>query len=114
MFCDGMVCHFLCGVKLSPPPFRRKNDHPWQKRWVTFNGSELKYFKHKLDKDNLSRNVVQLEKMIDVKKVPDVSSQLQTIMHVCCLYMYMCMFVTCLYIYMYLTLPCFSDVPAPV
>jgi len=57
-------CVFVC---------RRRNERPWQRRWVTFNGSELKYFKNKTDKDNLFLNVVELEKMFDVKKVADVS-----------------------------------------
>ena len=48
-------------------------DKPWQKRWVTFNGTELKYFKNQSDKDKSSRNIVQLSEMIDIKKVPDVS-----------------------------------------
>ena len=52
---------------------RRRNERPWQRRWVVFNGSELKYFRNKLDKDNLCLNIVELEKMIDVKRVPDVS-----------------------------------------
>jgi hypothetical protein len=40
---------------------------------MIFNGSELKYFKNKQDKDNLCLNTVELEKMIDVKKVHNVS-----------------------------------------
>ncbi len=40
---------------------------------MTFNGSELKYFKNKTDKDNLFLNAVELEKMFDVKRVADVS-----------------------------------------
>lgn len=55
-------------------PFRRRSERPWQKRWIIFNGSELKYFKNKQDKDNLCLNTVELEKMIDVKRVQDVSS----------------------------------------
>ena len=51
----------------------RRNERPWQKRWVTFNGSELKYFKNKADKENLFLNTVELEKMFDVKKVTNVS-----------------------------------------
>ena len=53
--------------------FSRRNDHPWQKRWVTFNGSELKYFRNKSDKESSFLNTVELDKMIDVKRVPDVS-----------------------------------------
>ncbi len=57
-----------------PPLFSsRKNNRPWQRRWVVFNGSELKYFQNKQDKDYACLNTVQLEKMIDVKRVPDVS-----------------------------------------
>ena len=48
-------------------------DKPWQRRWVTFNGTELKYFKNQSDKDKSSRNIIPLAEMIDVKKVPDVS-----------------------------------------
>ena len=48
-------------------------DKLWQRRWVTFNGTELKYFKNQSDKDKSSRNIIQLAEMIDVKKVPDVS-----------------------------------------
>ena len=40
---------------------------------MTFNGSELKYFKNQSDKDKLSRNIVPLQEMIDIKKVQDVS-----------------------------------------
>ena len=40
---------------------------------MTFNGSELKYFKNKTDKENLFLNAVELEKMFDVKRVADVS-----------------------------------------
>ena len=54
---------------------RRRSERPWQKRWIKFNGSELKYFKNKQDKDNLCLNTVELEKMIDVKKVQDVSGR---------------------------------------
>lgn len=52
---------------------RRRNERPWQRRWVVFDGSELKYFRNKGDKDNLCLNTVELEKMIDVKRVLDVS-----------------------------------------
>ena len=58
-------------------PFPRTDsvhgDKPWQRRWVTFNGTELKYFKNQSDKDKSSRNIITLAEMIDVKKVPDVS-----------------------------------------
>ena len=40
---------------------------------MTFNGTELKYFKNQSDKDKSSRNIIPLAEMIDVKKVPDVS-----------------------------------------
>ena len=40
---------------------------------MTFNGSELKYFKNQYDKDRSSRNIVPLHEMIDIKKVHDVS-----------------------------------------
>lgn len=60
------VCIFL---------LRRRNERPWQKRWVIFNGWELKYFRNKQDKDNLCLNTVDLEKMIDVKRVQDVSEE---------------------------------------
>ena len=56
-----------------PLPRSRKNNRPWQRRWVVFNGSELKYFQNKQDKDYSCLNTVELEKMIDVKRVPDVS-----------------------------------------
>ena len=62
-------------ILFFPPPLSRKNERPWQKRWVVFNGSELKYFKNKSDRDNLCLNTVELEKMIDVKRMPDVSFQ---------------------------------------
>lgn len=72
------VCVSVCIEKVLnflslPSSCRRKNERPWQKRWVVFNGSELKYFKNKSDKDNLCLNTVELEKMIDVKRMVDVS-----------------------------------------
>ena len=33
-----------------PPPPRKKSERPWQRRWVAFDGSELKYFKNQGDK----------------------------------------------------------------
>ena len=53
--------------------FSVHGDKPWQRRWVTFNGTELKYFKNQSDKDKSSRNIIPLAEMIDIKKVPDVS-----------------------------------------
>ena len=47
---------------------------------MTFNGSELKYFKNQYDKDKSSRNIVPLHEMIDIKKVHDVSVYLVILM----------------------------------
>lgn len=52
----------------------RRNERPWQKRWMTFNGSELKYFKNQSDKDKSFKNIVPLQEMIDIKRVHDVSA----------------------------------------
>lgn len=40
---------------------------------MTFNGSELKYFKNQSDKDKSFKNIVPLHEMIDIKRVQDVS-----------------------------------------
>ena len=60
--------------------FSVHGDKPWQRRWVTFNGTELKYFKNQSDKDKSSRNIIPLAEMIDIKKVPDVSGNPNTLM----------------------------------
>lgn len=65
--------YWLANVSLLTFDLSRRSEGPWQKRWVTFNGSELKYFKNQSDKDKLSRNIVPLQEMIDIKKVNDVS-----------------------------------------
>jgi len=53
----------------------KKSERPWQKRWVTFNGTELKYFKNKGDKESEALNVVKLGEMIDIKQVSDQDKQ---------------------------------------
>eukprot|EP00731_Ephydatia_muelleri_P030729 Em0022g243a len=49
----------------------RKNEGNWQKRWVTFNGQELKYFSYQGEKEINCKNSVALSEMIDVKKMSD-------------------------------------------
>jgi hypothetical protein len=49
----------------------RRNDKPYQKRWVVFDGEYLKYFRHKGEKVSDARNNVKLSEMIDIKRVID-------------------------------------------
>ncbi|XP_019855674.1 PREDICTED: arf-GAP with Rho-GAP domain, ANK repeat and PH domain-containing protein 1-like isoform X1 [Amphimedon queenslandica] len=49
----------------------KRNDKPYQRRWVVFDGEDLKYFKAKGEKESDARNNVKLSEMIDIKRVSD-------------------------------------------
>jgi len=49
-YADGHQYQLVLRVVLLLCSCSKKSERPWQKRWVTFNGTELKYFRNKGDK----------------------------------------------------------------